>query len=152
MPELLLELLCEEIPARMQVTAAEALERLVGEKLSEAGLAFTGSAAFASPRRLALVVEGLPARQPDTKVERKGPKVGAPAAALEGFVRASALSSIEEAEVRETDKGPVPAWRCVIATEDRKATYYIGKADGSDLKVLVTWKGGELHIRHSGVK
>jgi len=59
---------------------------------------------------------------------------------------------VEGEDSVETDKGPVPAWRCVIATEDRKATYYIGKADGSDLKVLVTWKGGELHIRHSGVK
>ena len=52
----------------------------------------------------------------------------------------------------ETDGGPVAAWRCVLATEDRSATYFIAKADGTDLKVLVTWKGGELHIRHSGVK
>ena len=105
MPELLLELLSEEIPARMQARAAEDLKRLVCEGLTKAQLSFDRAQAFVTPRRLALVVEDLPDRQPDVREERKGPRVGAPEKAVEGFLRASGLSSIAEAEVRETDKG-----------------------------------------------
>lgn len=105
MPELLLELLSEEIPARMQARAADDLKRLVCERLGKAQLAYTRAEAFVTPRRLALVVDGLPERQPDVREERKGPRVGAPAKAVEGFVRAAGLTSIDEAEVRETDKG-----------------------------------------------
>ena len=105
MAELLLELLSEEIPARMQARAAEDLRRLVTEKLKEAGLAYTEARAFATPRRLALVADGLPEKQPDVTAEKKGPKVGAPEQALQGFMKANGLASIDEAEVRETDKG-----------------------------------------------
>lgn len=105
MPELLFELLSEEIPARMQARAADDLKRLVCERLGKAQLAYTRAEAFVTPRRLALVVDGLPERQPDVREERKGPRVGAPAKAVDGFVRAAGLASIDEAEVRETDKG-----------------------------------------------
>jgi glycyl-tRNA synthetase beta chain len=106
-PELLVEVLSEEIPARMQTRAADDLKRLVCDGLKGAGLAFTGASAYATPRRLALVVEGLPERQPDATEERKGPKVGAPERAIEGFLKANGLASIEQAEVRDSDKGPV---------------------------------------------
>jgi glycyl-tRNA synthetase beta chain len=106
-PELLLEILSEEIPARMQARAADDLKRLVCDGLNGAGLAYSGASAYATPRRLALVVEGLPERQPDADEEKKGPKVGAPAPAIEGFLKANGLASIDLAEIRETDKGPV---------------------------------------------
>ena len=105
MPELLLEILSEEIPARMQAKAADDLKRLVCKGLEDAGLAFTGAGAYVTPRRLALVVEGLPVRQPDTTEEKKGPKVGAPEAAIAGFLKANGLASIDQAEVRDTGKG-----------------------------------------------
>ena len=82
MPELLLELLSEEIPARMQARAAEDLQRLVCDGLAREQLSFERARAFVTPRRLALVVEGLPERQPDVHEERKGPRVGAPAKAV----------------------------------------------------------------------
>jgi glycyl-tRNA synthetase beta chain len=106
-PELLLELLSEEIPARMQARAADDLKRLVLNGLTKAGLEHSGASAYVTPRRLALVVEGLPERQPDVAEEKKGPKVGAPEAAVAGFLKANGLDSIDRAEVRETDKGPV---------------------------------------------
>ncbi len=105
MAELLLELLSEEIPARMQARAAEDLKRLVTEGLTEAGLDYGDARAFVTPRRLALVVDGLPEMQPDVTEERKGPKVGAPDQAVQGFMKANGLASIEQAEVRTTDKG-----------------------------------------------
>src|SRR6185295_2578083 len=107
MAELLLELRSEEIPARMQARAAEDLKRLVTEKLKAAKLEFAEAAAFATPRRLALVVKGLPRRQPDTAEERKGPKVGAPQQAIDGFLKAAGLKALADAEVRDTDKGQV---------------------------------------------
>lgn len=87
MPELLLELLSEEIPARMQSRAAEEFKRLVTEGLEKQRLIFERADAYATPRRLALVVDGLPERQPETREEKRGPKVGAPDNALSGFVR-----------------------------------------------------------------
>ena len=86
MPDLLLELFSEEIPARMQARAAEDLRKLVTDRLVEAGLVYEGAKAFATPRRLALVVQGVPVRQPDVKEERKGPRVGAPDGAIQGFL------------------------------------------------------------------
>jgi glycyl-tRNA synthetase beta chain len=105
MPDLLLELLSEEIPARMQARAAEDLKRLVTDALVEQGLVYEGAKAFATPRRLTLVVGGLPARQPDRHEERKGPRVGAPEKALEGFLKAAGLASIDEAIVQSDPKG-----------------------------------------------
>ena len=105
MAELLLEFLCEEIPARMQAQAASNLQRLVERGLEERRLQFESTDAYVTPRRLALVVDGLPVRQPDAIEEKKGPKVGAPDNALQGFMKANGLNDISEAEVRETEKG-----------------------------------------------
>ncbi|TAL01395.1 MAG: glycine--tRNA ligase subunit beta [Rhodospirillaceae bacterium] len=105
MAELLLELLSEEIPARMQAKAGEDIVRLVGDALKAQGLPAASIAAFVGPRRVALVADGIPAAQPDVNEERKGPAVGAPEAAISGFLRASGLSSLDQAEVRELPKG-----------------------------------------------
>ena len=105
MPELLLELLSEEIPARMQARAAEDLKRLVCERLEKAQLTWERAEAFVTPRRLALVIKGLPERQPDLQFERKGPRVGSPNAAIQGFLKAAGLTSLDEARVKHLDKG-----------------------------------------------
>src|SRR6476646_470497 len=102
MPDLLLELFSEEIPARMKEKAAEDLRKLVTDALVERGVLYEGASAYATPRRLALTVHGLPPRQPDTREERKGPRVGAPEPALQGFLKAAGLTSIDQASV-ETD-------------------------------------------------
>lgn len=115
MPELLLELFSEEIPARMQARAAADLERAVNDRLFAAGYRPEGVKAFSGPRRLALVAVGLPARQPDRKEEKKGPRVGAPAPAIEGFLKSAGLASIAQAEVREDKKGAY-----YVATIDEK--------------------------------
>ncbi|MBS7543168.1 glycine--tRNA ligase subunit beta [Ancylobacter oerskovii] len=104
MPDLLLELFCEEIPARMQAGAADSLRKLVTEALVERGLLYEGAKAFVTPRRLALAVHGLPASQPDTHEERKGPRVGAPQAAIDGFLKASGLASIDQAKIESDPK------------------------------------------------
>jgi glycyl-tRNA synthetase beta chain len=105
MPDFLLELFSEEIPARMQARAAEDLRRLVTDALVGAGLLYEGAKAFVTPRRLALAVKGVPVRQPDVKEERKGPRVGAPEGAIQGFLRAAGLKSISEAKVTPDKKG-----------------------------------------------
>ncbi|HEY1425996.1 MAG TPA: glycine--tRNA ligase subunit beta, partial [Caulobacteraceae bacterium] len=98
MPQLLLELLSEEIPARMQAGAARDLERMARERLSAAELPFERLRTFAGPRRLTLVVDGLPAAQGDRSEERKGPRVGAPEAALAGFLRSTGLTQDQLSE------------------------------------------------------
>jgi glycyl-tRNA synthetase beta chain len=105
MPDLLLELFSEEIPARMQAKAAEDLRKLVTSRLVDAGLVYEGANAFATPRRLALTVHGIPAKQPDVKEEKKGPRVGAPENAIAGFLKGAGLSSISEAKVQPDKKG-----------------------------------------------
>ena len=105
MPDLLLEFLSEEIPARMQARAAEDLKKMVTDRLVEAGLVYEGAKAFATPRRLALSVHGVPVRQPDIKEEKKGPRVGAPEGAIAGFLKAAGLKSISEAKVQPDKKG-----------------------------------------------
>ncbi len=105
MPDLLLEFLSEEIPARMQSRAAEDLRKLVTDQLVAAGLVYEGAKAFATPRRLALTVHGVPSKQPDIKEEKKGPRVGAPANAIAGFLKAAGLKSIDEAKVQPDKKG-----------------------------------------------
>lgn len=104
MPDLLLELFSEEIPARMQAKAADDLRRMVTDKLVAEGLVYEGAKAFATPRRLALTVHGIPVRQPDLKDERKGPKVGAPEAAVQGFLKATGLASLDEAKIQSDPK------------------------------------------------
>lgn len=104
MPDLLLELFSEEIPARMQKRATEDLQKLVTNGLVDAGLTYEGAKGLATPRRLALTIHGLTARSADTREERKGPKVGAPEKALEGFMRAAGLNSIDEAQIHSDPK------------------------------------------------
>ena len=103
MPELLLELLSEEIPARMQVRGAEDLKRLVCDGLKKAGLEFESAQAFVTPRRLALVVDGLAERTPDISEERRGPRADAPEQAVQGFKGSLPVGT--KFETRETEKG-----------------------------------------------
>ena len=112
MAELLLELLSEEIPARMQARAADDLKRLVCDGLRAAGLTFDEARAFATPRRLALVVEGLPVAREDVSEEKRGPRVGAPDQAVQGFLKGAGLASLDQAEKRDTGKGEF--WFAVI--------------------------------------
>jgi glycyl-tRNA synthetase beta chain len=104
MPDLLLELFSEEIPARMQAKAADDLRRMVTDRLVAEGLVYEGAKAFATPRRLALTVHGIPARQPDLKEERKGPRVGGPDAAIAGFLKATGLASLDQATIQRDPK------------------------------------------------
>ncbi len=99
MPELLLELMSEEIPARMQQRASEDLRSLVSAGLKKQGLDFAQAMAFATPRRLTLVLEDVTVRSPDLSEERRGPRVGAPDKAIAGFLRAAGLSTIDDAKV-----------------------------------------------------
>ncbi|HEX9465433.1 MAG TPA: glycine--tRNA ligase subunit beta [Alphaproteobacteria bacterium] len=104
MPELLLEMFSEEIPARMQARAAEDLKRLVTDKIAAAGLVFTRADAYVTPRRLALVVDGLPEKQPDVTEEKKGPRVGSPDIAIQGFLKGAGLTSLDQCEKRTVGK------------------------------------------------
>jgi glycyl-tRNA synthetase beta chain len=113
MPDLLLELFSEEIPARMQTRAAEDLQRMMNERLLAAGFLPEGVKAFAGPRRLTLLATGLPARQADRKEEKKGPRVGAPQGAIDGFLKSAGLSSLDQ---------------CAIE-EDKKGQYYVARVD-----------------------
>ena len=105
MPDLLLELFSEEIPARMQAQAAADLKRLVTDTLVARGLVYEGAAAFVTPRRLALHVAGLPVRQPDAREEKRGPRVGAPEGAIQGFLKGAGLASIDQARIEPDPKG-----------------------------------------------
>jgi glycyl-tRNA synthetase beta chain len=104
MPDLLLELFSEEIPARMQAKAADDLRRMVTDRLVAEGLVYEGAKAFATPRRLTLTVHGIPARQSDLKEERKGPRVGGPETAIAGFLKATGLASLDEAKIQRDPK------------------------------------------------
>jgi glycyl-tRNA synthetase beta chain len=104
MTDLLLELFSEEIPARMQAKAADDLRRMVTDRLVAEGLVYEGAKAFATPRRLALTVHSIPARQSDLKEERRGPRVGGPDAAIQGFLKATGLVSISEAKIQSDPK------------------------------------------------
>ena len=110
MPDLLLELFSEEIPARMQRQAAEDLKRLVTNALVERNLLYEGAQSFVTPRRLTLHVVGLPAAQPNMREERKGPRVGAPDAAIQGFLKSAGLKRIEDAR---------------IVTDPKKGEFYV---------------------------
>ncbi|NBP74401.1 MAG: glycine--tRNA ligase subunit beta, partial [Alphaproteobacteria bacterium] len=104
MPELLLELFSEEIPARMQARAADDLARLVAAGLKDAGLEHGDVRSFVTPRRLTLVADGLPDKQPDLREEKRGPKVDAPDKAIDGFLQANGVTR-EQCEERELEKG-----------------------------------------------
>jgi glycyl-tRNA synthetase beta chain len=138
MPDLLLELFSEEIPARMQVRAAADLERAVNKALLGAGFMPEGITAFATPRRLALVATGLPIRQPDRREEKKGPRVGAPERAVEGFLKSAGLSSLDQCEQRE----------------DKKGAYYVAVIDqkGKDTADLIASMTPEIVAKFSWPK
>ena len=125
MPDLLLELFSEEIPARMQARAAEDLRKSVTDRLVGAGLVYEGAKAFVTPRRLTLSVHGVPARQPDLREEKKGPRVGAPDNAIAGFLKAAGLKSIDEAKVQPDKKGDF--YVAVIEKPGRAAIEVIGE-------------------------
>ncbi len=114
MSELLLELLSEEIPARMQPRAGEDLRRLVTDGLAARGLAVDGARCFVTPRRLALVLDGVPASSPSLSEERKGPRAGAPEAAVQGFLKAAGLASLDEAQ---------------IVSDPKKGDYYVARVE-----------------------
>jgi glycyl-tRNA synthetase beta chain len=142
MPQLLLELLSEEIPARMQVSAGRDLERMARERLSAAELPFERLRAFAGPRRLTLVVDGLPAAQADRSEERKGPRVGAPEAALAGFLRSTGL---RQDQLAERDG----AWFATIAHAGRPTPEIVGEMVEQVVRSFpwpksMTWGDGRL--------
>ncbi|MCJ2121281.1 glycine--tRNA ligase subunit beta [Methylobacterium sp. J-077] len=119
MPDLLLELRSEEIPARMQRRAAEDLKKLVTDALVERGFLYEGAKAFSTPRRLALHIAGLPARGEAVREERRGPRVGAPEAAIQGFLKGAGLASLDEAQ-RITDPKKGEFYLAVIERPGRE--------------------------------
>src|ERR1700722_17587219 len=148
MPDLLLELFSEEIPARMQARAAEDLKKLVTDRLVAAGLVYEGAKAFATPRRLALAVQGVPARQPDLKEEKKGPRVGSPEGAIKGFLRATGLASIDLAKI-EKDAKKGDFYVAVIEAKGRPALDVIGEILPDVIKTFpwpksMRWGDGRL--------
>ncbi|ADZ71762.1 glycine--tRNA ligase subunit beta [Polymorphum gilvum] len=148
MPDLLLELFSEEIPARMQRRAAEDLKSLVTNALVEAGLTYEGAKAFSTPRRLALHVAGLPVASSATREERKGPRVGAPDKALEGFLRGAGLSSIDEATI-QTDPKKGDFYVAVIERPGRPAIDIIAEAMPGIVRAFpwpksMRWGAGQL--------
>ncbi len=124
MPDLLIEIFSEEIPARMQGKAADDLKRLVTNGLVEAGLTYASAGAFSTPRRLVLSIDGLLAASPDTSEERKGPRVGAPEKALAGFCHGAGVS-VDDLEIRDEKKGQV--YYAVIAKLGRPAADIVGE-------------------------
>jgi glycyl-tRNA synthetase beta chain len=134
MAEFLLELYCEEIPARMQARAAEDLKALIEKGLKDAGLAFARLDAHVTPRRLALVADGLPVKQPDVVEERKGPKVDAPQPAIDGFLRSTGLT-LDQCEQRDTPKGPV--WFAVVRRPGRPTAEVLAEIVGSAIGAFV---------------
>jgi glycyl-tRNA synthetase beta chain len=104
-PELLLELLSEEIPARMQRRAIGDFTALIRDNLVAAEIPATDIRGYVTPRRLAVIAEGIPAVQPDRTEERRGPRIGAPRPAIDGFLRSLGLSAIDECEIRDTGRG-----------------------------------------------
>ena len=103
--ELLLELLSEEIPARMQRRAIEDLTELLRQKLAAAEIPPAKICGYVTPRRLVVIAEGIPPTQPDRTEERRGPRVGAPQPAIDGFLRSAGLASIDECQIRDTGRG-----------------------------------------------
>ncbi|MFN4171572.1 MAG: glycine--tRNA ligase subunit beta, partial [Pseudorhodobacter sp.] len=124
MPDLLLELFSEEIPARMQARASDDLRRLVTDGLVAAGLTYASAGVFATPRRLVLVLEGLSARSAAVREERKGPKSDAPEAALQGFLRSTGLRQ-DQLELRDDKKGQV--WFAVVEKPGRAAAEIVAE-------------------------
>ena len=127
MARLLLELFCEEIPARMQARAEADLGNALTKALSDAGLGYGDVETLSGPRRLAVIIDDLAAKSDDVKEERKGPKVGAPEKAVEGFMRGAGLTSIDQAEVR-SDPKKGDFYVAIIETPGRSAEQIIAEA------------------------
>ncbi len=146
MPDLLIELFSEEIPARMQARAAEDLKKLITDGMVEAGLTYAGAQGLATPRRLTLAVEGVLDRSPDMREERKGPKVGAPDKALEGFLRGAGVSK-DDLEIRDEKKGQV--YYAMIEKPGREAAQIIAEVIESAIRNFpwpksMRWGAGSL--------
>ena len=146
MPQLLLELLSEEIPARMQSQAANDLRNLVTAGMKAAGLESGEANAFATPRRLCLVVEDVPFRSRDKTLERRGPRAGAPSRALEGFSRSAGVT-IDELELRSTANGDY--YFASIAVPGRESAELLGEIIPNSIAQFpwpksMRWGSGEL--------
>ncbi|SNR25390.1 glycine--tRNA ligase subunit beta [Paracoccus sediminis] len=146
MPDLLIELFSEEIPARMQARARQDLKRLVTDGLVGAGLTYASAGAFSTPRRLVLTVEGLTANSPTTREERKGPRTDAPDAALEGFLRSTGLTR-DQLTARDDKKGQV--WFAVIERAGRPASDIVAEVLDSTIRNFpwprsMRWGAGTL--------
>jgi glycyl-tRNA synthetase beta chain len=146
MPDLLIELFSEEIPARMQARAAADLQRLVTDGVVEAGLTYAGARAFATPRRLALTVQGLTAQSPTTREERKGPRVDAPDKAIEGFCKSVGVSR-GDLEVRDDKKGQV--YFAILTREGRPAAQIVAEVLEAAIRNFpwpksMRWGAGDL--------
>ncbi|SFC98555.1 glycine--tRNA ligase subunit beta [Tropicimonas isoalkanivorans] len=146
MPDLLIELLSEEIPARMQARASADLKKLITDGLVDAGLTYASAQAFATPRRLALTVEGVTAESPTVTEERKGPRVGAPDKALEGFLRATGLTK-DQLEARDEKKGQV--WFARVTKQGRPAAEIVAEVLEQTIRTFpwpksMRWGAGTL--------
>ena len=146
MPDLLIELFSEEIPARMQTRAREDLKRLVTDGLVAAGLTYASAGAFSTPRRLALTIEGLTAHSPTTREERKGPRTDAPEKALEGFLRSTGLTR-DQLEARDDKKGQV--WFATITQPGRPAADIVAEVLETTIRTFpwpksMRWGSGSL--------
>lgn len=146
MPDMLLELFSEEIPARMQTRAAADLKKLVTEGLVEAGLTYASAGAFSTPRRLVLTIEGLLANSKPVREERKGPKSDAPEAALQGFLRSTGLTK-DQLELRDDKKGQV--WFAVMEKPGRAAPEIIAEVVETAIRSFpwpksMRWGAGSL--------
>ena len=146
MPDLLIELLSEEIPARMQPRAGQDLRKLVTDGLVEAGLTYAAAQAFATPRRLTLAIEGLPKGSKPVREERKGPRTDAPEQALQGFLRSTGLTK-DQLEARDDKKGQV--WFAVIEKPGRDAADIVAEVLDSAIRNFpwpksMRWGAGNL--------
>jgi glycyl-tRNA synthetase beta chain len=164
MSQLLLELFSEEIPSRMQARASEDLKRLVVDGLKAQGLDGVTAQAFATPRRLALVVDGLPEMSPGISEERKGPRVGAPDKAIEGFLKGAGLASLDEATViKDEKKGDYYVARIekpgratgeivaqVVPDVIRKFPWPKSQRWGSPVQETITTERGEVILTQKG--
>ncbi|MFZ3235251.1 MAG: glycine--tRNA ligase subunit beta, partial [Stellaceae bacterium] len=145
--ELLLELLSEEIPARMQRRAIEDLTGLVRDKLAAAEIPAAALRGYATPRRLAVIAQGIAATQPDRSEERRGPRVGAPQPAIDGFLRSAGLASIEECEIRDTGRGEF--YFAIVRRSGRPSTEVLPELVKSAIAELpwpksMRWPGSSL--------
>lgn len=147
MPEALIELFSEEIPARMQARAGEDLKRLVTDALVDKGVTYEWARVLTGPRRLALALGGLPGAAPDRREEKKGPRVGAPDKAVEGFLKSAGLDSLDQCEMREDKKGSF--WVAVIESEGRPVPELLGEIVPAAIRAFpwpksMRWGAGDL--------